>query len=1019
MSDMFRAMQLESPFLKGESFEAPARVASGPFIVVEHEKDRPLTVGEYTFHQGDTVERGWLDGNGRASLGRIDPKKPFVFAVRDRVCAIRAGAFLDPDDPALQYGGTQFDWTLVRDNKNPDKTFWPFYQREMDFLAELEAFATPHNRRVERFLQHEHITRQPIRIAAPFLSQLSGVRIRATPVQIRIGPFVRYTDHERAVIWLETVTPAMVRVRCRRHGDAALTIRYASTVRVGGRHFAAVEVDGLRPETFYDYTLELAPLPAAGPIPLAQQDFVAAFPALTTLVSVAAKRQCTAAAIHDHEWLAFRTLRRTYDRRIRFATGSCRWFPGDTQEGKKWGPDMLEGLGNWLRVTSKAEWPHFQFFGGDQIYSDEIGDNHGDMLANGRFASRVPGPVDPAKSTRQKLVDGAWAGRFAHRYMAYTDPALARVQTVTSMIKQLDDIHARYPDINGIYREYPDDDPREKLRWRYRLLKNKRQGKLETDDEKKAREAVALLPKVEGLERAAEPFRALLRHWKSGFDLGLRRNPMTARFLIYNFLLWKIPDFERQLPTIGARGSATLVLKPDRRGHPSADRGVHAADFAEYAYLYERAWTGPRSVRIVLAHVPTFLMFDDHEATDDWNFDTSWARMLHNAKDDFRLWPKTLTDALAAYWVYQGWGNKAPSQWKVSDPRVKALADAARDGTDALPQLRRAIHDACFTPAPPQDPRASYQAGLRLDWHYKLPFDPPFLVPDCRTRRLMVPSDEALREIAHDPPANMPKSQTIDDAQLAWLREHLERWRGGPVAFIAPSTPLLMQKKVMAFMRMPAIAAGAWARGADVMSLSAAVFDSQKPTSVTNALSRVFRLGKDLEHMIRDKSWRDLWGIAERLRQIASPIKTLVLVSGDVHHSYAMTGHLPGAGRPTPELVQITCSGLQTTIRSDKEKKLAEVLSSTVFTLGKYRQVPGFTTTSDTATPDLVLYKNTVALVDASLGSDVNLEVTYLAGSEKNVYRYTSGPAYLGKSGMPAVYERYRLGTPAPAGKAR
>ena len=25
---------------------------------------------------------------------------------------------------------------------------------------------------------------------------------------------LRYADHERAVIWLETVTPAMVRVRC-------------------------------------------------------------------------------------------------------------------------------------------------------------------------------------------------------------------------------------------------------------------------------------------------------------------------------------------------------------------------------------------------------------------------------------------------------------------------------------------------------------------------------------------------------------------------------------------------------------------------------------------------------------------------------------------------------------------------------------------------------------------------------------------------------------------------------------
>ena len=53
--------------------------------------------------------------------------------------------------------------------------------------------------------------------------------------------------------------------------------------------------------------------------------------------------------------------------------------------------------------------------------------------------------------------------------------------------------------------------------------------------------------------------------------------------------------------------------------HPAAERGVHAADFAEYPYLYQRAWTELDGVRKLLAQVPTFLMFDDHEATDDWN----------------------------------------------------------------------------------------------------------------------------------------------------------------------------------------------------------------------------------------------------------------------------------------------------------------------------------------------------------------------------------------------------------------
>lgn len=55
-----------------------------------------------------------------------------------------------------------------------------------------------------------------------------------------------------------------------------------------------------------------------------------------------------------------------------------------------------------------------------------------------------------------------------------------------------------------------------------------------------------------------------------------------------------------------------------------------------------------------------------------------------------------------------------------------------------------------------------------------------------------------------------------------------------------------------------------------------------------------------------------------------------------------MTATLPGGDRPTPELLQITCSGLQTTIRKDWQTSLAERVSSEPFTVGKHRLVPGF-----------------------------------------------------------------------------
>jgi hypothetical protein len=974
----------------------PTEIALPPHLRVVDASDAPVSDGEYAFHQGGVIERGRLASGGLVALGKIDRSKPFQFEIRDRVCTIRVGAFLNPDDASIEYGGTQVDWTLVRDDRSPDRDFWPHYQREMDVATRREANETTLGRHLDRFAQHEHITRRPIQIAKPFVTQPSQVRICAQPAQLRVGPFVRYADHERAVIWMETTTPCMIRARFK-VGHGTESARYAATIRVGGRHFGAVELDSLPEGGFFDYTVELAPLPATGAVPVNQADLALAFPTLTAPVTHSIKKQLASASLTHNEWLSARTLHRRYDRQLRFATGSCRWYPGDKRDGKDYGPDMLARLGGWLRVNPKAAWPEFLFFGGDQIYSDEIGDDHGELLARSRFASRIPGPADPA-APAARLVDGAWAGRFAHRYRAYKSPSVKHLDGIRKGLAKLDDLHHRYPDIQGIYKAYPDLDPEKALRRRYDTLHNRRAlggAKAEADDERQAHQALSALPKVKALETYAGPYRAFLAHWNAGLHAELQRNPMVRNYLSHNFLLWRIPDFEDQLPTITATKLGLGVRTSDHRGYPSVERGRHAADFAEYAYLYERAWTSSRDVRLLLAHVPTFLMLDDHEATDDWNFSVSWVRMLHNPKDGLGMWPKTLTDSLAAYWVYQGWCNKAPSQWPAQDPRAKALRDAQRTGTDALPALRRAIHAACFSPVPSADPKAPYQAGLGLDWHYRLPFDPPFLVPDCRTRKRLVPADDELRVIHHDDPSKRaPASQTIDDAQLRWMRDVLGRW-SGPVAFLAPSTPLMLQKKLTEIMMKPEVAARAWAQGADVVSGLAAVLSSTALGIATNKMLTVFRRGTDLEHMMRERSWRDLWDLVGLLHKKQSPLKTLVLVSGDVHHAYCMTGHLPGRGRPTPEILQITSSGLQTTIRRTTKSSIAEGLSSRDFNVGAIRLRAGYMQKNQDGSPDLALFENSVALVEVTITGEVGIKVTHLANTDRYTYRYTSGAAYL------------------------
>ena len=129
---------------------------------------------------------------------------------------------------------------------------------------------------------------------------------------------------------------------------------------------------------------------------------------------------------------------------------------------------------------------------------------------------------------------------------------------------------------------------------------------------------------------------ALRARRQSAFADGQRPLPLPLKVRVRNDLLWDVPDELDQVPRVDKRSGlmAPQVYRlqaPESREfriqHPSAGdtAGVHAADFAEYAALYEQAWRTPRTRR-VLAHVPSFMIFDDHEVTDDWNADQGWLK---------------------------------------------------------------------------------------------------------------------------------------------------------------------------------------------------------------------------------------------------------------------------------------------------------------------------------------------------------------------------------------------------------
>ncbi|MCA1716729.1 MAG: alkaline phosphatase family protein [Actinobacteria bacterium] len=55
--------------------------------------------------------------------------------------------------------------------------------------------------------------------------------------------------------------------------------------------------------------------------------------------------------------------------------------------------------------------------------------------------------------------------------------------------------------------------------------------------------------------------------------------------------------------------------------------GEVVADFEEYARIYRDSWTDP-TIRWLLSTVPSAMIFDDHEVSDDWNISEVWVEEM-------------------------------------------------------------------------------------------------------------------------------------------------------------------------------------------------------------------------------------------------------------------------------------------------------------------------------------------------------------------------------------------------------
>ena len=179
---------------------------------------------------------------------------------------------------------------------------------------------------------------------------------------------------------------------------------------------------------------------------------------------------------------------------------------------------------------------------------------------------------------------------------------------------------------------------------------------------------------------------------------------VAAHITAWNDASWpdRFPSADEVVPDGGSRASQ---LRLRRR-------------YAKELACLEMARDALPAVRRVMANSPTYMCFDDHDVTDDWNLTREWRDGVYRSPTGRRV----VANALAAFWAFQGWGNQP-----------EAFADEF-------------IHAVTAEPDGAPDPERFERTLWEFDcWSFVAPTHPPTVVLDTRTQRSFDSDDGAAR----------------------------------------------------------------------------------------------------------------------------------------------------------------------------------------------------------------------------------------------------------------------------------
>ncbi|OBT26278.1 hypothetical protein A9266_06700 [Vibrio tasmaniensis] len=324
--------------------------------------------------------------------------------------------------------------------------------------------------------------------------------------------------------------------------------------------------------------------------------------------------------------------------------------------------------------------------------------------------------------------------------------------------------------------------------------------------------------------------------------------------LVWSPTLWQCINRERLIDNDFKQADRQLTPAEQQQWR---DESVIIDDFV----------AGLPQVQRLFAHIPTYMIFDDHDVTDDWNLTVGW----EHAVDQNRFATQVIGNGLAAYWMCQGWGN-APEkfssefieQTKQLFCPVISSNESESSGEDNGERNSESTGKNNGDLSKNIDPQQHQQYLEMIDrfeeWHYTINTSPKVIVLDTRTRRWRSES-------------RMNKPSGLMDWEALTEFQH----------------QLINQEKVVI--------------------VSAAPMFGVKFIETLQKMATT--IGKPL--MIDAENWMAHPGSANTLISIFTHTKTptnFVVLSGDVHYSFAYDIKLRYR-RNSPNIYQITCSGIK------------------------------------------------------------------------------------------------------------